>query len=541
VYNVHGKKIQVRQATDGVKLGEVDFGEHALGSPILANGRVFVTGRFGKVAAYSTANQPPTNPDTFSPFNGEDLTTTNTPTLTWANHADAESAVANLTVELQIGVGYANRDLELSTSAPVVLGGGSSSYLMGSVANNTHVYWRVRVQDPNGAYSPWTDTQDFWINRDTTPPDPIDNLTAVAGDSSVAVSWDASPSVDLMLYRLWYKESTDVWSNATLVDDITGLSYNVTGLTNGILYDFMVVAVDAGENESTTQTVSAQPRASASIIGGGDYATVQGALDASVSGDSVVIASGTHNEDLVVPAGVSIQGAAPNGTIIRGTGAGTVIDVQGTYGVDPQTIISDLTVENGTVGIDGGDADVLVQNVIVYGMLSHAIESDLASRLQVVNCTLNDNGGDGIYSAGEVESRNNIVGNNGGVGINVPITANVNYNSAYNNTLGDLAPGVSGTRNISRVAVFTDEAANDYTVLSSSPTVDRGDEFDDYTNEPSPNGGRVNQGAFGNTAWAATSTRSASGDSSGGACGSIGLDLMFPLLFLLWYRRRRLG
>ncbi|NIT52990.1 MAG: hypothetical protein GWO41_09690, partial [candidate division Zixibacteria bacterium] len=42
-------------------------------------------------------------------------------------------------------------------------------------------------------------------------------------------------------------------------------------------------------------------------------------------------------------------------------------------------------------------------------------------------------------------------------------------------------------------------AAGDFHLKSISPCIDRGDTLDDYSNEPEPNGGRINMGAYGNT------------------------------------------
>jgi hypothetical protein len=47
--------------------------------------------------------------------------------------------------------------------------------------------------------------------------------------------------------------------------------------------------------------------------------------------------------------------------------------------------------------------------------------------------------------------------------------------------------------------LFADE---DLHLLPTSPCIDSGDPDSDYANEPEPNGGRVNMGAYGNTAWA---------------------------------------
>ena len=44
------------------------------------------------------------------------------------------------------------------------------------------------------------------------------------------------------------------------------------------------------------------------------------------------------------------------------------------------------------------------------------------------------------------------------------------------------------------------EVNHDYRLQTGSPAIDAGDPNDNYSIEPSPNGGRINVGAYGNTA-----------------------------------------
>ena len=75
------------------------------------------------------------------------------------------------------------------------------------------------------------------------------------------------------------------------------------------------------------------------LVGNGGYATIQAAIDAAVAGDTIMLAAGTYNEDIVLDRAVTILGAnhgvAGTGTrglesVITGgfeiTGAGAVID-----------------------------------------------------------------------------------------------------------------------------------------------------------------------------------------------------------------------
>jgi titin len=70
------------------------------------------------------------------------------------------------------------------------------------------------------------------------------NLTGIAGDGRVTLSWTAPESADITDYQVEYKTSTtDTWS---VFND--GVSVNttavVTGLTNGTSYDFRVAGID---------------------------------------------------------------------------------------------------------------------------------------------------------------------------------------------------------------------------------------------------------------------------------------------------------
>jgi hypothetical protein len=73
---------------------------------------------------------------------------------------------------------------------------------------------------------------------------------------------------------------------------------------------------------------------------------------------------------------------------------------------------------------------------------------------------------------------------------------------------------INGTGNIAVDPLFADETSGDYHLKSkegrwdgtawvtdnlTSPCINAGNPDDDYSKEPSPNGGRINMGAYGNT------------------------------------------
>jgi hypothetical protein len=75
------------------------------------------------------------------------------------------------------------------------------------------------------------------------------------------------------------------------------------------------------------------------------------------------------------------------------------------------------------------------------------------------------------------------------------------YNLIYNfaNDYFDMIPG---TGLVTGDPLFADDSL---TLMSASPAIDSGDPSMDYSNEPMPNGGRINIGAYGNTPFAALS------------------------------------
>ncbi|HID93181.1 MAG TPA: DUF1565 domain-containing protein [bacterium (Candidatus Stahlbacteria)] len=83
-----------------------------------------------------------------------------------------------------------------------------------------------------------------------------------------------------------------------------------------------------------------------------DYSTIQEALDAASTGDTVLVAPGTYYENIIWPHTddiVLLSECGPDSTIIDGKGGGDVIRI-GT-GVDSTTVIKGFTIKNAISGI----------------------------------------------------------------------------------------------------------------------------------------------------------------------------------------------
>jgi hypothetical protein len=118
---------------------------------------------------------------------------------------------------------------------------------------------------PSSTLSYSTNTDE--VRADTTPPDPIENLTATDTGlgGRVNLTWNESKAVDFKEYRVYQNTSVIAnvsgMTNITTIDVKTNTFYQVTGLTNGQTYYFAVTAVDQDNNENTTieKSASATP------------------------------------------------------------------------------------------------------------------------------------------------------------------------------------------------------------------------------------------------------------------------------------------
>ncbi|MCF7905747.1 fibronectin type III domain-containing protein [Candidatus Gracilibacteria bacterium] len=106
-----------------------------------------------------------------------------------------------------------------------------------------------------------------------TPPNEIQNVVAVPGDSSVQLSWERGTDPDgvVVNYKVYYGTSS-VQTEDDLYDDEREvgnmLSYEITGLVNGTEYFFSVTGIDDEgiEGETYSLEVSAIPEAKEEII-----------------------------------------------------------------------------------------------------------------------------------------------------------------------------------------------------------------------------------------------------------------------------------
>lgn len=447
---------------------------------------------------------------------------------TWTGFADAQSGIA----DFAWAIGTTPGGTQVRAFASVGTRTGTSTSPVDVVlALTPGATYFVTVRATNGAGQSVTASSDgvTITGADAVGPAAPGMFIALPGDGAALLEWTAS--ADAATYRVWWKLAADDWLDAVLIDGLPGLTAVVPGLVNGGAVDFLLKAVDASDNESAGVFATTTPAPPISINGSG-FANVAAALGAALPGQTILLGPGSYAGPFTLPPGVSLAGASAGHTFITGG-----LSVLGNFPADVSTIGS-LSITGGAVGVTAGTADVLLDHLVVHHMTSHGAAGAAGGRLRAINCTFVDNGGDGLRALGAGSARNSLFGGNTGIGLNVPPGASSTYNAAFGNGGGNYGAGVTGTGNGSSAALFVDAPGFDYTEATGSPSIDAGDPADAFAAEPDPNGGRINQGAFGNTPWAGRSPppSGGGGGGGGGGCGLTGLE---PLLLFLLRRRRQ--
>jgi MYXO-CTERM domain-containing protein len=151
------------------------------------------------------------------------------------------------------------------------------------------------------------------------------------------------------------------------------------------------------------------------------------------------------------------------------------------------------------VQIAAGTTGVRLGHVIVRDCQVEGVAVRANGAAEIVNATLVGNP-TAVHAAGATRLRNSLLLGNGTAAVGE--TAGVltsTYTDLYGNQT-NYAGAQAGTGDLSVAVTFADLAARDLRLTSSQPSTDRGDPADAVGAEPSPNGGRINLGAFGGTA-----------------------------------------
>lgn len=192
---------------------------------------------------------------------------------------------------------------------------------------------------------------------------------------------------------------------------------------------------------------------------GGCRPTIQAAINAAGSGDTVRVVAGTYNENLIINKSVTLLGGfddttltsrTPRSGIIDGSGAGPVINITGNVNV----IIDGFTIRNGNATTNNGQGGGITVSGATGTVRDNLIEKNVGS---TAPATAGRGGGIYITGTNSILIENNTIQQNvaysvttgtldgagGGVSLYGSGTAVIRGNQVLSNTAAvNMAPGV---------------------------------------------------------------------------------------------------
>ncbi len=197
---------------------------------------------------------PPGNVSNFTATPGNALVT-----LSWINPPDADFQ----------GVKIIRKALSCPATmndGTLVYEGASTGLVDTPVANGTLYCYKAYSFDAIPNYSSGVEaTATPFAPPDITPPGPVTNLAAVAGNTAVQLTWVNPGDADWAGTRLVRKAGSAPTgpNDGTVIFDAVGDNKLDSGLTNGTTYYYAAYAYDSSANMAAPAFTSATPQASA--------------------------------------------------------------------------------------------------------------------------------------------------------------------------------------------------------------------------------------------------------------------------------------
>jgi outer membrane protein assembly factor BamB len=251
-------------------------------------------------------------------------------------------------------------------------------------------------------------------------------------------------------------------------------------------------------------------------VGGTPAASLRAAVAAAMPGDVIMLGAGryTLSDTLRVGAGVSIRGAGAGRTTLDATRLGVGVsfdrsDASRGSGLERLTVAGADT----CVAVADGTTGVRLANVIIRDCRVEGVVVRSGGAADVVNATLAGNG-TAVRAVGTARLKNSLLTDNGiAAAGDAPNALASTYNNLFANQQNYVGAS-AGTGDFSFAVSFADFAGRDLHLAGHQRSTDKGDPADDVGDEPLPNGGRINLGAFGGTADAELTAESTAVDGS---------------------------
>jgi hypothetical protein len=236
-------------------------------------------------------------------------------------------------------------------------------------------------------------------------------------------------------------------------------------------------------------------------VNGTPAVNLRDAVAGAQPGDVVQLGPGTFplSSTLSVGGGVAIKGAGAGRTFIDAAGLAVGVSFTGTdpkaaAGLDGVTVAGAAT----CVSVAGGATGVSLTHLVVRDCATAGIAVAAGGGAAIVNATLSGNGA-GVDAVGASTIKNSLVTGND-VGLKGAGTGALV--SRYDDLFGNTTPYAgltAGTGDLTQPVTFIDLGGHNFLLPGPGASTDQGDPTDDVGQEPTPNGGRINLGAFGGT------------------------------------------
>jgi hypothetical protein len=413
--------------------------------------------------------------------------------LVVGNHAGADGGG----IELCNGI-ICNNTIVHNSAA----GGGGGLAWAGGHVMNCIIWGNTAPTDPQ-VYLWWREPAHSYSYVGGDPrfvdPDGPDDDPTTYEDNDYRLLPD-SPCIDAGKNEDWMWQAIDLDNNPRILQGSSSMS----------------VDIGACEYFPTPMGTTWHVDGSASAFGDGSswdtpLETMQEGIDAASDGDTVLVAPGIYVENInfdgkniVLRSSDLAASLSVSSTVIDGNQSGSVVTFSGKE--DETCLLSGFTIRNGNAESGGG----------IFGQGLGIEWTQARIENNVITGNSAQNGGGLSKCAGPILN-NTICGNQaeqgsatyycGGVVRNCVIWGNTGGDQFYRASIpaySCVEGGARGEGNTASCPNFVDEANSDYHLQSWSPCIDAGDRASLFSEEPWPNGERINMGAYGNTLEAAS-------------------------------------
>ncbi|MES1166185.1 MAG: hypothetical protein ABUR63_10525, partial [Verrucomicrobiota bacterium] len=241
-------------------------------------------------------------------------------------------------------------------------------------------------------------------------------------------------------------------------------------------------------------------------------------LAAALAGDVIELGAGTFHlsETMRVGGGVALRGAGAGKTTLDTTGLPVGVSFSGT---DPKTPASldgaTVTGAATCVAVTGTATNVRLSHLIIRDCATSGISIADGGSAAIATATVANNG-TGVESAGKASIKDSLLtGNAVGLKSQQEGALTSSYDDLFANTTAYVGLA-AGTGDLAAAVTFVDAASHNFKLAGPQASTDQGDPADPVDAEPTPNGARINLGAFGGTAEAEMSVPAPLTDDTGG-------------------------